>query len=324
MRRAARAAIATMTMVAMTALSACGGSSGEEGSAASGETRTVTGTFLGDVQDVPKQPKRVVALWRTGAIMAELGVTPVAALGEEFLAEELAPEAYARVKDVPTVGGTDGVDIEKVIKAKPDLIIGMDHGKLSIDYKELQDIAPTVIFKIAEPPDVWTNYPKVADVLGKTSDYTERNTELDKQLAAIKSTHGAKIGKVKAVAIGAAGGKNWVDTSKALSYQRLTAAGFGYLDAYTANPPRYRVELPSEKLPDLEGADAIFYDCDLSGKPTQGTEKILAMPSFKRLPAVKAGNVFPLITGTIFTFDAADNAVTAMTKAAESLKAVER
>jgi iron complex transport system substrate-binding protein len=324
MRRGARAAIAAMAMVAMTALSACGGSSDTDGSGASGETRTVTGTFLGDVKDVPKQPKRVVALWRTGAIMAELGVKPVAQLGGEILQEELAPEIYAEMKDVPAVGTTDGVDVEKIIKAKPDLIVGMDHGKLSIDYKELQDIAPTVIFKIAEPPDVWTNYPKVADVLGKTTDYTQRNAALDKQLAAIKSAHGDKIGKVKAVSFGVSGGKTWVDTSKALSYKRLTAAGFGYLDTYTANPARYVVELPSEKIPDLSGADVIFYHADLSGRPEKGIEKILEMPSFKRLPAVKAGNAFPLIAGTLFTFDAADNAVADMTKAAESLKAVER
>jgi iron complex transport system substrate-binding protein len=324
MRHGARAAIAAMAMVAMTALSACGGSSGEGGSGASGETRTVTGTFLGDVKDVPKQPKRVVALWRTGAIMAELRVKPVAQLGGEILQEELAPEIYAEMKDVPAVGTTDGVDVEKVIAAKPDLIVGMDHGKLSIDYKELQDIAPTVIFKIAEPPDVWTNYPKVADVLGKTTDYTQRNAALDKRLAAIKSAHGDKIGKVKAVSFGVAGGKTWVDTSKALSYKRLTAAGFGYVDTYTANPARYVIELPSEKIPDLSGADVIFYHSDLSGKPEKGIEKILESASFKRLPAVKAGNAFPLIAGTLFTFDAADNAVADMTKAAGSLKAVER
>jgi iron complex transport system substrate-binding protein len=308
----------------MTALSACGGSSGEDGSGASGETRTVTGTFLGDVKDVPKRPKRVVALWRTGAIMAELGVRPVAQLDGEILQEEIAPAVHARMKDVPAVGTTDGVDVEKVIKAKPDLIVGMDHGKLSIDYKELQDIAPTVIFKMAEPPDVWTNYPKVADVLGKTTDYTQRNAALDRQLAAIRSEHGARLGKVKAVSLSAAGGKTWVDTSKALSYKRLTAAGFGYLDAYTANPARYVLELPSEKMPDLSGADVVFYHTDLSGAPEKGIEKILEMPSFKRLPAVKAGNAFPLITGTLFTFDAADNAVADMTKAAESLKAVKR
>ncbi|MFD0855581.1 ABC transporter substrate-binding protein, partial [Actinomadura adrarensis] len=290
---------------------------------ASGETRTVTGTFLGDVKDVPKEPKRVVALWRTGAIMAEMGVTPVAALGEEIQEEELAPEVYAKVKDVPQVGSTDGVDVEKVIAAKPDLIVGMDHGNLSIDYKELQDIAPTVIFKIAEPPDVWVNYPKVADVLGKTTDYTQRDAELTKELSAIKSEHGAEIGELKAVTLGLAGGKNYVDTSKSLTYKRLTTAGFGYLDAYTANPPRYRVELPSEKIPDLKDADVVFYDATFDGKPTPGTDKILAEASFKRLPAVEAGNLFPLVQGTIFTFDAAKRQLEDVREAVAGIKPVE-
>lgn len=325
MRRGARAVIAALAVGALTALSACGGSSGDGGGAeAGGGTRTITGTFNGDVTGVPKNPKRVVALWRTGTELAELGVVPVAALEGEFVSDELAPDVYAKVKDVPTVGSFEGVDVEKVIKAQPDLIVGMDHGNLSIDYKELRDIAPTVILKIAEPPDVWSNYPKLADVLGKSTDYTQRNAALDKDLAAIKAEHGAKTGRLKAVSLGVSGGKTFVDTGKSLTYRRLTSAGFGYMDAYTADPARYRVELPSEKIPDLNDADVVFYDATLAGKPTPGTEKILEMASFKRLPAVRAGNVFPLTVGTIYTFDAAGRAVADMRKAAESLKTVER
>ncbi|MGI5327708.1 ABC transporter substrate-binding protein [Actinomadura nitritigenes] len=325
MRRGARAAIAAMAVCALTALSACGGSSDEGGGGGKGgETRTITGTFTGDVSGVPKNPKRIVALWRTGTELAELGVVPVATLKGEFLSDELAPEVYAKVKDVPTVGGFDGVNVEEVIKAKPDLIVGMDNGGLSIDYKELQEIAPTVIFKIAEPPDVWTNYPKLADVLGRTTDYAQRNAALDKDLAAIKTEHAAQIGGLKAVSVGVFGGKTFVDTSKSLTYRRLTAAGFGYMDAYATNPARYRVELPSEKLSDLSGADVIFYDATIAGKPSPGTDKLLDMASFKRLPAARAGNVFPLTMGTVYTFDAAGRAVADMRKAAGSLKDVGR
>ncbi|WP_240489789.1 ABC transporter substrate-binding protein [Actinomadura atramentaria] len=308
----------------MATLSACGGSSEGDGGKDTGGTRTVTGTFTGDVTGVPKNPKRVVGLWRTGTELAELGVVPVATLQGEFLEDELGPQLYSKVKDVPTVGSFQGVDIEKVIKAKPDLIVGMDNGGLSIDYKELQDIAPTVIFKIAEPPDVWTNYPKLADVLGKTTDWSQRNAALDKSLAAIRTEHGAKVSGLKAVSLGVNSAKTYVDTSKSLNYQRLNAAGFGYLGAYTANPARYRAELPSEKLPDLSDADVIFYDATIDGKPSPGTEKLLDTASFKRLPAVKAGNVFPLTMGTVFTFDAADKAVADIRKAAESAKDVRR
>ncbi|WP_176611269.1 hypothetical protein [Actinomadura sp. WMMB 499] len=48
------------------------------------------------------------------------------------------------------------------------------------------------------------------------------------------------------------------------------------------------------------------------------------MGSFKRLPAARAGNVLPLTTGTVHTFEAAERAAAEMREAAESLAAGER
>ena len=98
---------------------------------------------------------------------------------------------------MPTVGTTEGVDVEKVIalEARPD----HRHGQrgLTIDYKELQEVAPTVILKIAEPTDVWDNYPKVADLVGKTTDFEERDKQLSDTLAAVADEHGDKVGDLK-------------------------------------------------------------------------------------------------------------------------------
>lgn len=304
------------------ALAGCGADTGDDAKSGSGspkggsDTRTIKNTMNGDVSGVPAHPKRVVALWRTGSELTDMGVKPVAALEGEFLKQELDAKTFARMNKVPTVGTWEGVDVEKVLKAEPDLIVGMDNGGLDIDYKELSDIAPTVIFKIAEPPDVWKNYPKLADTVGKSTDFAQRNTALDKSLAAVRKRYGDRVRNAKAVALSTEQGSTWVSTSKSLAYERIRAAGFGYLDRYTHKPKRYVEELSTENIPDLKKADVIFYSVDLHGRPTPDMRKLLDTASFKRLPAAKAGHVRPLASGVIYTFPAGDQQVKDLRKAA--------
>ena len=303
-------------------LAACG-SADETDSAAAGETRTITDTFLGDVEDVPVKPERVVVLWRTGAEVADLGVTPVGQLEGELAAEELEPEVFSRVEDVPTVGTFEGVDVEKVIALEPDLIVGMDHGGLEIDYEPLQEVAPTVIFTIAEPTDVWANYPKVADVLGLSTDFDTRNTELDAQLAKLAEDHAETLeglGEVTSIGSEYDGSSIWVDTSKSLTYDRLTKAGFSYIPVYTKDPERYAEELTRENIASLADQSALFYDVNYDGSTLSGVDTVLEEPSFKRLPAVKGGRAFPLTSGTIYTFAAAKKQVDDLRAALETLE----
>jgi iron complex transport system substrate-binding protein len=311
--------LAALLLAAALGLAGCGSdsSSDTESKDSSPETRTVSDTMLGDVQDVPVKPKRIVALWRTGGELADLGVTPVGGLEEEFLAEELDPDAYARVKDLPTVGTTEGVDAEKVIALEPDLILGMDNGGLTIDYEELAEVAPTVILKIAEPTDVWNNYPKVAELVGLTSDFEKKDADIKSQLADIEEEFGDKVGGAEATSFGAFDGTIYVDTSKSLGWERIDAAGFGYNPTYTDDPERYSTELSTENIASLADQDILFYDATIDGKPTEGTAQILQLASFKRLPAVRAGNVFPLTSGTVYTFPAAQGQVDHLRAAAE-------
>lgn len=309
-------------MVAATALtvSGCGGSD-EEASGDEGETRTVESTFTGKKVEIPVEPKRVVALWRTGAMLAELGVKPVGQLEGELVAEEIPAEQFAEVKDTPAVGSFDGIDIEKVIEADPDLIIGMDNGGLGVDYGDLEEIAPTVILEIAEPTDVWDNYPTVADLVGKSSDYDAREKELDATLADVKTQYGDALADANATSLGFSEGVLFVETSKSLTYERLQAAGFGYNADYTENPDRYVTELATENLPSLAESKVLLYDANLDGSVNPENQKLIAMPSFTRLPAARAGHAYPLTSGTIYTFEAAQRQAEDIEKAAKAYAA---
>ncbi|GAA3398323.1 ABC transporter substrate-binding protein [Cryptosporangium minutisporangium] len=307
MRNTRLSTLAAVGTALALALTGCGGddSADTDGEPSAATTRTVEDTFTGTVTGVPTKPKRIVALWRTGSELADIGVVPVGALQDEFLEDELGPEVYATVSEVPTVGNFEGVDIEKVIAVKPDLILGMDNGGLTIDYKELSQVAPTVILKIAEPTDVWANYERIADLAGVSADFSEQKSRLDAALTKVADRYGSKIGSRKVTALGSFDGAAIsVDTSKSLTYQRIDAAGFGYNPKYTANPERYVADLAFENIPDLADQDIIFYDTDLSGKPLNSVQKVLDEPAFERLPAAQKGHVYPLTSGTIYTFEA--------------------
>lgn len=306
---------------AMLALSACGGSasSDDEAAPAAAKTRTVESTFTGEKVEIPTEPKRIVALWRTGSELVDIGIKPVAQMDGEISADELGEDVFSKVSDVPVIGTYEEVDIEKLIAAKPDLIVGMDNGGLGLDYTDIKEVAPTVILKIAEPTDVWRNYTTIADLAGKSSDFDTKQAELDAKLEAVKAEHGDTLGKASVTALGTMGGEIWVDTSKSLLFDRITGAGFGYNPAYTDNPERYVEALTFENIAGLADQDAIFYDVDITGKASAETQKVLDEASFERLPAAKSGKVFPVTSGTIYTFAAAFKQVDDLAAAAAAL-----
>ncbi len=317
-------------------LAACGGDDGEtakesaprvaEGCADAPEdvaedgTRTVADTFLGDVEGVPTNPKRIVALWRVGSELADLCVVPVGQLDAELVEEEIDPAIWPSYADVPTVGNYDGLDVEKLIELDPDLVIGMDHGGLGLKYDEIAELFPTVILPIEEPTDVWDNYPKIAELVGRSTDYATKTAAVDAQLAEIAEEHGEVIGDLEVTSLNVAD-QLYADTSKALTYRRLVAAGFGYNETYTDDPERYVEPLATENLADLSDQDVLFFEADAEGEPMPEIRDILDSASFKRLPAVKAGNVFPLASGTVYTFAAAQAQVDDLRAAAEGYRA---
>ncbi|WP_433654670.1 ABC transporter substrate-binding protein [Nocardia sp. CA-128927] len=302
----ARALVAVLAVTGL--IAGCGSDSGSDSPSSSSATRVVSGTVLGDVT-IPTQPKRVVTGWLVGTLAIDIGVTPVGMFDDGK--NNASPSALAKVKDVPTVGGPEtAVNLEKIVELNPDLIVTMVRPNMkNLDLKALQDIAPTVALEAAEPTAAWTNYPKVADVLGKSSDATQRLADLDKSWADIAATNKDKLAKVGQVvyAEGSAQAGNFqIATSKSLVHERLSKAGFSYWAGADPQPARYQQPISMEDIPRLATANAIFYEADIQGQPTARTRALFDSPVFKALPAVKAGNLFPLRTPYTYTFEAAN------------------
>lgn len=329
MRRHHFRSIAVLGIIGALALTGCSASDADApgDGKPSADTDTTTGGadsegfyFLGD-KPLPEDPQRIIALWRTGSSLAELGAPVVGQLDGEFAEAELTKEQWAEYGDVVSVGSYEAIDIEEIVSLEPDLIIGMDHGGLELDYEELSELYPTAILEIAEPTDVWANYSELADLVGMTEDFETQEAELDARIADIKAKYSTTLAGLPTTVIGMMAGEIWVDTSKALTYARLSGSGFEYNAAYTDNPERYVEELTFENIPSLADQSVIFYDADVDGSASDEVQELLDEPAFQQLPAVVSGDLYPLRGSTVYTFYAANLMLDDIEAAAAALAA---
>jgi len=279
-----------------------------------GETgeRVVKDTFLGDVT-IPADPQRIISGWLIGTELIDLGVKPVGML-DDYKANA-TPEELKKVSGVPDIGSiTSGVNAEKIISLKPDLVITFIRKDVAsrMNVESLEGIAPVVAFEIEEPMDVWESYPRVAEALGCGQVLQDELARLDAGFSAIAEDDKAKIAELGTVAYveGSAEPATYqIATNKSLVYERLTKAGLKYFAGAPANPERYNEQISTEDLDRLSSANVIFYEADYSGKPTERTKALLDSPAFKTLPAVKAGNLFPYRTPYAYTIAAGDRQI---------------
>ncbi|WP_410772423.1 AraC family transcriptional regulator [Fontibacillus sp. BL9] len=141
-------------------------------------TRTVS-TVMGEVE-VPAEPKRVVADWYLGDILA-LDVMPVG-VSKTLLdyGAFLKPLVSASVEDI----GLDGqVSLEKVMTLSPDLIITWDQEA----YENYSKIAPTVVFDSTQYKDIHEEITAMGEILNKQDKAKEWLADFDQRKEAARS-----------------------------------------------------------------------------------------------------------------------------------------
>lgn len=308
-RRRRGAVVAAMSLP-LALLAACGSDdappAGADTEVTTSDIRTVSGTAHGDVE-VPAEPERVVTLWNTGSQLLELGVVPVGSLEGEFDETTMATDDWAEVSDLPTVGTWDDVDVEAIIELQPDLILSLQNPSITLPYDQLSAVAPTVVWDVAEPTDVWRLYPAVAEAVGLTATFDEELAELDADLTALADQYGAVLEGTTWISLsGAEPGTFYLDTSESLMYERLSAAGFTMADSVIGAGDRYVVERSYEQIPELAEVTGIFHVGESDGSADEATADLISQESFQRLTAAQDGHVFPLRLPFSYTFEAAD------------------
>lgn len=152
----------------------------EEKKEVKSETRKVS--HLKGETEIPTNPKRIADVSGAAEELILMGLTPIAAANTEK--GVLFPHLKERLPEVEVVGNAwgDAIDIEKVAKTNPDLII-LNNRQEKI-YDQLSKIAPTVMLK--SDMDKWRDkFQELGGILGKEKEVEKAIKNYDDKTATV-------------------------------------------------------------------------------------------------------------------------------------------
>ncbi|WP_286950164.1 ABC transporter substrate-binding protein [Exiguobacterium sp. UBA4551] len=179
MRRKTWMTALTLLVLSSLMLAACSGQAEQTNE----KTRTIT--HEAGKTKVPEKPKKVVALeFSFVDALDELGITPVG------IAQENKTDVSGLLgKDIEftEVGTRQQPNLEVISSLQPDLIIG-DFNRHKGIYKQLQEIAPTIILKSrnATYEENIDSFKTIAEAVGKTKQMDDRLALHEERLQAAK------------------------------------------------------------------------------------------------------------------------------------------
>lgn len=201
------------------------------GTASAAETGTVS--HLMGRTDVPIAPQRIATLQDHTLLLPllELGVRPVASAGRFTRQGEphfRGTGAYD-TSDIGFLGLFSEPDLEALVAARPDLIIGAAvHQSL---YPLLSAIAPTVILPTYDVP-VTEHMDMLAGLVGATSRHASLRAEYDRRIAALRDAIGDPS-RVSVMHIQVQEGGFWVPARSPID-DVINDVGFARPEAWTA------------------------------------------------------------------------------------------
>ncbi|KRD84179.1 ABC transporter substrate-binding protein [Bacillus sp. Root147] len=263
-------------------ISACSNGSTEgknDSSKGNSESKTITYQSEDGPVKVPANPKRVVVLGSYAGNVMSLGVNIV---GVDSWSK-MNPRFEKKLKGVEEVSDEN---LEKIVKLKPDLIIGLSTTK-NID--KLKKIAPTVTYTY-DKVDYLTQHVEIGKLLNKEKEAQSWVNDFKKRAAKAGSDIKAKIGEDTTVSVIEnfdkqlyVFGDNWGRGTEIL-YQEMKlkmpekVKDMALKDGYYAISP--------EVLPEYAGDYLIF------SKNQDGDTSFEKTDTYKNIPAVKNNHVF--------------------------------
>ncbi|MDC7722836.1 iron-hydroxamate ABC transporter substrate-binding protein [Priestia megaterium] len=262
-------------------ISACssGSTESKNDSSKNGESKTIIYQSEDGPVKVPANPKRVVVLGSYAGNVMSLGVNIV---GVDSWSK-MNPRFEKKLKGVEEVSDEN---LEKIIKLKPDLIIGLSTTK-NVD--KLKKIAPTVTYTY-DKVDYLTQHVEIGKLLNKEKEAQSWVNDFKKRAAKSGSDIKAKIGDDTTVSVIEnfdkqlyVFGDNWGRGTEIL-YQEMKlkmpekVKDMALKDGYYAISP--------EVLPEYAGDYLIF------SKNQDGDTSFEKTDTYKNIPAVKNNHVF--------------------------------
>lgn len=240
--------------------------------------------------EIPATPERVVILTNEGteALLA-LGVKPVGAV-MSWDQDPWYEHISAEMEGVEVVGDEIEVNIEKIAKLKPDLIIGNKVRQEAL-YNQLKAIAPT-IFSEDLAGDWKINFELYAKALNLEEKGQEVLADYDNKVAELKTTLGDKVNQEISVVRFSSRPTRiyYTDSFSGVVFNQLgfkRAAHQAKLFTEDNKMGNFAVEVDKELIPEMD-ADVLFYFTYADSIAVE--EEWTNDPLWKNLKVVKEGN----------------------------------
>ncbi|MFI6610880.1 ABC transporter substrate-binding protein [Streptomyces sp. NPDC050507] len=292
---------ASLIGICALALTACGSSEAEDGAAGPDSSTPSKTTQVTDATGtsvkVPAAPERVVALSEMDLDAAlALGVKPVgltAGRGQKGAPGYLTDQA----KGIPVVGAVTGPDIEKVVQAKPDVILA---GQLADEQvlQQLRKIAPTVV-TIDGTKDWKKALTLTGKALGRDNNAEAFLADYATRAAALKQDLGAEAGKSVSVARYSAKGSAVMQQGVFIS-DVLNDLGFTRPGIQNEKGEGHSTPISDENLKEIDGDRLFIGTLTSTGSDQDLVAELSKKPAYKQLKAVSSGRS-TVIDGTKWT-----------------------
>ncbi|MFM9707289.1 ABC transporter substrate-binding protein [Streptomyces galilaeus] len=295
---------ALLVTVALAAgLTACGGSdSSDAKSSDSTAAAEKSAGFPRTIEhhkgstEIKAKPQRIVALDNSlvEAVIA-LDGTLVGGIGSYRDQAGFPPYLGDAVKDTKDVGPQESPNLEAVAALKPDLIVSatVRHDDL---YDQLSAIAPTVFVETTGP--LWKdNITLLGKTLGEEAKAKEKIAVYETRAKKIGAAINAKEGGPTVSMVRFVDGPTRIYLPKTFSGIILSDMGLARPKNQQV-PENFNIEISEEQIAQAD-ADVIFYTSYSAG--VEREKKFLANPLWKRLTAVKNGDVHKVADETWMT-----------------------
>ncbi|MFI7613380.1 ABC transporter substrate-binding protein [Nonomuraea terrae] len=298
-------------LAAALTLAACGDGGGTAAPAASGSAGASAGAWSftddrGKKVERPEPPARIVAQVGSAAALWDFGVRPIAVFGPHKLADGSRDPQVGNV-DITKVEGLGNVwdefNVEKYISLQPDLLVSSMYEKGTLWYvpekskDTIEQVAPTagVMLTGRSALDVIGTYERLARSLGAgmegVPEAKARMEAATQELAQFKD--------LRILMVSGGADAFWVvNPPEYPDIVHLIDAGLNVVKPDKVDEGGFFQTLSWENA-DAYDADVILYDTRTQAlKP----EEMMQKPTFAKLPAVEAGQLYPWSAEAPFSY----------------------
>ncbi|WP_406088198.1 ABC transporter substrate-binding protein [Kitasatospora purpeofusca] len=267
---------------AATTAAATTAAAGSPAAPAAGDKRTVkdaTGTAV----EIPAEPKRIVTLTQEDldAVLA-LGLKPAGITNGQGLNE---PPAYLKdkVQGIPVVGNLLHPVMDKVIAAKPDLILAGDMQDQQV-LKQLREITPATLVTMAPTDDWKLSFRGIGNALNKLEQANKVIADYDAKAVKAGGELGANKGAAVSIVRWNPTGPSWMEKKQFASGVALDM-GLTRPKAQDKDGNAHTPALSLEKINEIDG-DWLFLST-LTDDGKAALKDVQSKPAYQELGAVK-------------------------------------